>query len=258
MTDERADAVPLPRLPRAGDAFLTTRWTRILASHGDSAAAREALSELCAAYYGPVLAFIRARSRDDEAARDLTQEFFARLLSGSGLRGADPRRGRFRFFLLGAVRHFLADMHDREGRAKRGGGHPHLSLDAGTDSAPGLELPDPGGTNPDLEFDRKWAVTLLERALGRIEAEQATDGSRAHFETLKPWLTGDRQTQSPGAAAQALGMSEGAFKVALHRLRKRFRELVREEIAGTVDRPDQVGEELRYLIAVLSVNPPAL
>lgn len=254
MSGESPAISPAPREhPREG-LFVTTRWTRVVASRGDSPEARQALGDLCAAYYTPVFVCIRRAAPDEEAARDLTQEFFARILSGHGLQRADPRRGRFRFFLLGAVRHFLADMRERQGRLKRGGGRTPIPLEAGTDTSPGLEVADASRPDPDLEFDRKWAVTLLERALNRVEREQAEAGKLEAFQTLKPWLTGDRQLVSPSESAQRLGLSEGAFKVALHRLRKRFRELVREEIAGTVDDPAQTREELRYLLDVLSAS----
>ena len=245
---------PTPRQSREGGVFVTTRWTRVLASRGDSPEARQALGDLCATYYTPVFLCIRRAAPNEDAARDLTQEFFARLLSGRGLEHADPRRGRFRFFLLGAVRHFLADMRERQGRLKRGGGQAPVPLDAGTDSSPGLEVPDGSLPDPDLEFDRKWALALLERALTRLGVEQAETGRQTTFEALKPWLAGDQQAASPVETAHRLGLSEGAFKVALHRLRRRFRELVREEITGTVDDPSQAREEMHYLLEVLSAS----
>jgi RNA polymerase sigma-70 factor (ECF subfamily) len=232
--------------------FVTTQWTQVLATRGDSPEARQALSDLCAAYYTPVFVLIRRATPTEEVARDLTQEFFARLLARAGLGQVDPERGRFRFFLLGAVKHFLADVHDEQGRLKRGGGRVHISLDAGTDSSPGMEVADASLPSPELEFDREWAVTLLARALDRLGREQAGAGKEEQFPALKPWLTGDKQDVSLADVAARLGTSEGALRVALHRLRKRFRELVKEEIAGTVGESAHVREEMGYLLEVLS------
>jgi RNA polymerase sigma factor (sigma-70 family) len=232
--------------------FVTTQWTQVLATRGDSPEARQALSDLCAAYYAPVFVMIRRAAPSEEAARDLTQEFFSRLLSRAGLGQVDPERGRFRFFLLGAVKHFLADVHDEQTRLKRGGGRVPVSLDAGTDSSPGMEIADTTAPSPELEFDREWAVTLLDRALDRLGHEQAEAGKGEQFPALKPWLTGDKQEVSLADLAGGLGISEGAMRVALHRLRKRFRVLVREEIAGTVGDSTHVREEMGYLLEVLS------
>src|SRR5208337_351640 len=155
---------------------METRWTLVLRARGESPAAQSALSELCEAYYAPVLTFIRQSGRQDEAARDLTQEFFARLLAGRGLDTVQQGRGRFRSFLLGAVKHFLADQHDRAQAAKRGGGQTVVSIEAGTGTGTTTELqiPDPAGPVPDTVFDRQWAVTLVERALDVLSAELAS------------------------------------------------------------------------------------
>ena len=245
----------LPTTPASSKTpgiFVTTQWTQVLATRGDSPEARQALSDLCAAYYTPVFVLIRRVTPSEEAARDLTQEFFARLLSRAGLGQVDPERGRFRFFLLGAVKHFLADVHDEQCRLKRGGGRVPISLDAGTDSSPDMEIADASLPSPELEFDREWAITLLARALERLGREQAGAGKGEHFPALKPWLTGDKQDASQADLAARLGMSEGALRVTLHRLRKRFRELVKEEIAGTVGDAAHVREEMGYLLEVLS------
>jgi RNA polymerase sigma factor (sigma-70 family) len=241
-----------PASTKSPGIFVTTQWTQVLATRGDSPEARQALSDLCAAYYTPVFILMRRASPSEEAARDLTQEFFARLLSRAGLGQVDPERGRFRFFLLGAVRHFLADVHDEQCRLKRGGGRVPISLDAGTDSSPDLEAAVTTAPSLDLEFDREWAMTLLDRALDRLGREQAEAGKGEQFPALKPWLTGDKQEVSLADLAARLGMGEGALRVALHRLRKRFRELVREEIAGTVGDSAHVREEMGYLLEVLS------
>jgi RNA polymerase sigma-70 factor (ECF subfamily) len=246
---------PKPTTPASSQSrgiFVTTQWTQVLATRGDSPEARQALSDLCAAYYTPVFILIRRTTPSEDAARDLTQEFFARLLSRAGLGHVDRERGRFRFFLLGAVKHFLANVHDEQCRLKRGGGQAPVPLDAGTDSSPGLEIADASRPSPDLEFDREWAVTLLARALDRLGREQAEAGKGEQFPALKPWLTGDKQDVSLADVAARLGTSEGALRVALHRLRKRFRELVKEEIAGTVGDSVHVREEMGYLLEVLS------
>ena len=156
--------------------FVTTQWTQVLATRGDSPEARQALSDLCAAYYTPVFVLMRRAAPSEEAARDLTQEFFARLLARAGLGQVDRERGRFRFFLLGAVKHFLADVHDERCSLKRGGGRVPVSLDAGTDSSPGMEIADVSLPSPELEFDREWAVTLLARGLERLGREQKGAG----------------------------------------------------------------------------------
>ena len=236
--------------------FAPTRWTLVLRARGESAAAQAALSELCESYYAPVLAFIRYTGSDEEAARDLTQEFFARLLAQHGLDSVEPGRGRFRSFLLGAVKHFLADEHDRSRAAKRGGGQSPVSIEAGAGAGTTAELqiPDPAGPAPDTVFDRQWALTLIERALNVLAEEFAAAGKGEQFETLKPWLLGEVDTLSQADAALRLGMTEGAAKVAIHRLRKRFRELVRAEIAQTVGDAAQIQEELRYLVEVLAVS----
>ena len=137
-----------------------------------------------------------ADAPDEDAARDLTQEFFARLLARQGIATVDPQRGRFRSFLLGAVKHFLADMRDHDHRLKRGAGQPMESIDPGTDTSPGLQLSDPRAPSPDREFDRKWALTVLGRALATLAEEHKAAGKSGHFDALKPWLTGDLEAQS--------------------------------------------------------------
>ncbi len=231
--------------------FRTTRWTRIVASRGESTEAKAALSELCAAYYQPVFRFLQCEGRTEDAARELTHEFFARVLGHQSLAGANPQRGRFRSYLLGAVKHFVADLRDRDRTAKRGGAVEHEPLDAGTDTSPGLDLPDTS-TATDAGFDRAWALIVLDRALTALAAEQASVSKARDFEILKPWLTGEAVARSQAEAAAELGMTEGAVKVAIHRLRRRFRELVKSEIAQTVGDPAMVSEELQSLVAALA------
>jgi RNA polymerase sigma factor (sigma-70 family) len=232
-------------------AFVTTQWTQVLEARGDSPAAKAALSDLCAAYYAPVFAFVRRNAPDEDSARDLTQEFFARLLAGQGFATVDPQRGRFRSFLLGAAKHFLADMRDHSQRLKRGAGQPLEPIEPGTDTSPGLQITDPNAPSPDREFDRKWGMTLLARALAALAQEHKASGKADHFEALKPWLTGDTENISQAAAAAQLGLNEGAVKVAIHRLRRRFREVIKEEISQTVSDRAQVDLELHYLLEAL-------
>jgi RNA polymerase sigma-70 factor (ECF subfamily) len=244
---------PEPNQPSV-PVFVTTHWTRVLQARGDSPDAKAAMSELCAAYYPPVFAFICRDVQDEESARDLTQEFFARLIAGHGVSGVDPKRGRFRSYLLGAVKHFLRDMRDRAGRIKRGSGQSLESTDAGTDTSPGLQVPDTSTAEPDREFDRKWALTLLDRALAILEAEHQAAGTHPQFELLKPWLAGEPGELSQAEAGARLGISEGAAKVAIHRLRRRFRNVVREEIGRTLNDPAQIDNEMACLIAALGGN----
>lgn len=239
-------------VPAVDPTFRTTQWTRVLAARGESAESQAALGELCGHYYEPVLAFIRRSGRDDDAARELTQEFFARLLARQGLDTVDPERGRFRSFLLGAVKHFLADARAHAVAAKRGGGAVPVPLVNETDTSPGMDVPDVGAPDPEREFDRKWALTLLDRALTAIAREEEASGQQAQFAALKPWLTGDTPERSQAEVARALGTTEAAVKVAVHRLRRRFRGQVKSEIARTLADPTQVADELACLLAALS------
>jgi len=234
--------------------FAPTRWTLVLRARGESAEGKAALSELCEAYYLPVLRFLRREGREEDAARDVTHDFFARVLAGGGFDGANPERGRFRSYLLGALRHFLADRHDHAGRLKRGNGVVPDSLDApvGTDTSPGFQVADPAATARDALFDREWALTVMHRALATLQKEFADDGKQEEFETLKPWLMGDTATGLQADAARRLALTEGAVKVTIHRLRKRFRAVVRAEISQTLRDPALVDEELRHLIEALA------
>ncbi len=233
--------------------FAPTRWTLVLRARGDSAESQVALSELCETYYQPVLRFLRCEGRDEDAARELAHDFFARVLAGSGFDGAAPERGRFRSYLLGALKHFLADQRAHARRLKRGGDVSPDSLDAPgeTDTSPGLSVADPGAVPRDAVFDRDWALTVMDRALVALQKEFAEAGKAVQFETLKPWLMGDTSSSSQSDAARRLDLTEGAVKVTIHRLRKRFREVVRANIAQTLADPALVDEELRHLVETL-------
>ncbi|MDB2347166.1 sigma-70 family RNA polymerase sigma factor [Verrucomicrobiales bacterium] len=223
----------------SSDAFFTTRWTRVARSRGNSEEAKLALSELCEAYYDPVHGFIRVTVRDNEKANDLTQGFFANVLSRSAFDGADPNRGRFRAFLLGAIKHYLWDRRRHKQTAKRGGGEATLPLEE--EQAASAQLP------PDQEFDRRWALTILGKALTELRESMKANDDLAKFDALKPWLTGDSAGLLQTEAAVQLGLSESATKVAIHRLRRRFRETVKAEIAQTLDNVDHIDAELAYL-----------
>ena len=236
----------------AAPLFVTTRWTRVLAARGESPDARAALSELCDTYYEPVCRFLRLEGRPDDAARELAHEFFARVLAGRAFEGAAPERGRFRSFLLGALRHFLADQRDRERAQRRGGQAIHTPLPiAGEEDPDKPEPADAAATATDRQFDREWALTLVAHAATALETEFRAEGKGGLFDTLKPWLTGDSAALSQTAAAAQLGLRESAVKVAIHRLRKRFRDHVRAAIADTVPADADVDIELRYLVEVL-------
>lgn len=251
--------VTSPGTPNA--VFATTRWTWVVKARGETPEARSALSDLCAAYYAPVEGFLRREVGDPVTARELTQEFFAKLLAGSGFAGADQRRGRFRSYVLGAVKHFLQADRARQLARKRGGGAEHVSLDAplgsgSSDSTPTTDIApqiaDPAAIPPDVGFDRQWAHTLLERALDRLAEDMGREGKTQQFETLRVCLLGAVAPPPQAELAQALGLSETAVKVTIHRLRARFRETVRAEIADTLCEGADVDEEMRHLIAALS------
>jgi len=177
------------------------------------------------------------------------------VLERGGLGTADPERGRFRSYLLGAVKHFLADIRKHEHRQKRGSGIEPGSLDAATeDGAPEIQVADPIDRSPDSWFDRQWAMTVMEQALITVQNEFETAGKSEQFEKLKPWLVGDTSRLSQVEVARQLGWSESAVKVGVHRLRKRFREVVRDEIRQTVAEGIDVDGELRYLVEVLARN----
>ncbi len=233
-------------------AFITTRWTRVLAARGDSPEAKRALGELCEAYWPAVFRFLQREGRTEDTARELTQEFFAKVLERDAFAGVDPARGRFRSFLLGALKHFLGDQRDHERAAKRGSGVAHESIGPSTDTSPGIEIADPADAFDERRFDRSWALAVIDRSLVSLAAELRDEGKAAQFDVLKPWLAGDPAALSQAEAATRLGMSEGAVKVAIHRLRKRYRELVRAEVAQTVPESADVDEELRYLVEVLA------
>src|SRR5262245_48514458 len=211
--------------------FATTRWTLVVAARDRGAPeAAPALAELCQMYWYPLYAYVRSRCHCHDRAQDLTQEFFATLLEKGGLASVEPGKGRLRSFLLAACQHFLANQHDREQAQKRGGGRQFVPIDF--QGAEGRYRHEPAhGETPERLFERRWALALLERVLARLRAEYEAAGRGRLFEVLKARLTGGGAGVSHAEAAEELGLSEGAVKVAVHRMRKRYRELLREEIA---------------------------
>lgn len=232
--------------------FATTRWTVVLgAGAADGERSRVALEELCRTYWRPVYAFVRRQGRSTHDAQDLTQGFFERLLAGSDLARVDPALGRFRSFLLASMKHYLANDHDRAVALKRGGGVAPVSLDVeGAETALGLEADT--GFGPDRVYDRQWALALLDRVLERLREEHVAAGKVGLFEQLRPTLSVDRASVSYAEMARRLGMTEGAVKVGVHRLRQRYRTVLREEVAATLADPALVEEELRDLFAALA------
>jgi RNA polymerase sigma factor (sigma-70 family) len=232
--------------------FLTTHWSVVLAAgRSDSTRAGNALARLCQTYWYPLYAYVRRHGHSPHDAQDLTQEFFARLLERHSIACADPNRGRFRSFLLSALDHFLVNEWDKARAQKRGGGRPALSLDLElAEERYHRELSDTA--TPDKLFDKHWAGALLEEVLNQLEAEYQQAGKGALFAALKQTLTGTRESQPYAVLAASLGMNEAAVKVTVHRLRKRYRERLRAEIANIVADPEQTEDELRHLFTALA------
>jgi RNA polymerase sigma-70 factor (ECF subfamily) len=235
-------------------SFQTTHWSLVLlAAERGAAGSDDAIAKLCGDYWQPLYGYVRRCGESVHAAQDLTQEFFARLLDKNYLQTADRERGRFRSFLLGALKHFLANERKAARAQKRGGGQPVLSLDFQSAEAAYLAEPVDERT-PDQVFAQQWAVLLLDRVLNRLEEEFSRAGKVPQFQQYRTILVAGDGQRSYEAIAAELGMTEAAVKMSVHRLRKRYRALLREEIAQTVANPADVDEEMRELFAVLS--PP--
>ena len=230
-----------------GDRFATTHWTVVLAAgRRHTPQSDGALEELCRAYWFPLYAYVRRRGHNKEDAEDLVQAFFARLLAKNFLAGLDSEKGKFRAFLLASLKHFLANEWDKSQTQKRGGGRPHFSLDWQTADTK-FQVAATNAPSPDQIFDREWALALLAKVIGRLEKECAADGKAALFAQLKMFLTAGKGEAAQRDVADALGLEEGAVRVAVHRLRKRYRILLREEIAQTLANAADVDEEMRSL-----------
>lgn len=232
--------------------FATTHWSMVVAAGADSTpAAQDALECLCREYWYPLYAFIRRRGHPPADAEDLTQGFFAYLLERRLVSRADREAGRFRSFLLGSLKHFLAHEHERATAIKRGGGQPVLSFDQ-IDPEERYALEPSDGATPETIFDQRWALQQIENALSRLRAEYASSGRGPLFALLKDYVWGDKSALSLAGIAEQFDLTEEAVKKSVQRLRLRFRDSLRAEIARTVTTPGQIDEELRHLRAALS------
>jgi RNA polymerase sigma-70 factor (ECF subfamily) len=242
-----------PGPAREGNAwFVTTHWSVVIAAgQGDSEPRRAALEKLCRTYWYPLYAFVRRLGHQPHDAEDLVQSFFVVCLEKNYLGVADQGKGRFRSFLLVALKRFLANERDKALTRKRGGAQVHIALDALTaEQRYALEPAD--RLSADKLYERRWALTLLDQVIARLQSEQAAAGRGVVFEQLKEFLTSPGRGTPYSELAARLGLSEGAVKVAIHRLRQRYRELLEEEIAHTVSAPEEIQEERRHLLSALS------
>jgi len=249
MANTEANGEPI----RGGSpVFATTHWSVVLKAGGEpSSTAVAALEKLCRTYWFPLYAFIRRKGLGEEDAKDLTQQFFTRLLERNDFRAVDARRGKFRTFLLTALTNFLSNERDRAQAAKRGGGKIIFSLDA--ISPEQFQLIEPSSNlSPDKLFDQRWAVKLLEAAMARLQTEMIAANRSSQYDELKRFLTDEADEGDYAGVAARLGSTGQAIAVAVHRMRHRYRQLVRAEVASTVSSPAELEEEMRYLLAALN------
>lgn len=245
---DSTDSTPVVR-SESGGQFATTHWSIVLAAGDrDDAESDRAMEHLCRAYWPPLYAYARRREIDIHAAQDMTQAFFLRVLEKNDLAQADPERGRFRAFLITAFKHFLANEWEKARTLKRGGRHCTFSLDfAAHDSVhPGSDE-----SSPELLYERQWAITLLNRVMNRLQREMERDGKGRQFQTLKQFIAGSGESSYVEAAAE-LGTNEAAARMAASRMRGRYRDLLRDEIAQTVSTPEEIDDEVRHLFAVFA------
>ena len=237
--------------PSPRQVFVTTHWSVVLtAGRNDTTRARAALENLCQTYWHPLYAYVRRRGHSSEDAQDLTQAFFARLLERNAVAAVAPEKGRFRSFLLASLNHFLSDEWDKARAQKRGGGKV-ISLDLQSAETRLGEIPVENFT-PEKAFEHRWAITLLEQVYQRLGEEYRAEGKGTLFNALRATLAGASDAAPYAELARQLDMTEGAVKVAVHRLRQRYRGLLRDTIADTVSGPDEVEDELRYLFRTLA------
>ena len=230
--------------------FTTTHWSLILSAQQDSSAAEKSLQSLCQAYWPPLYTFIRRSGRTEHDAQDLTQEFIAQLLAKDFLANVAPHKGKFRSFLLASLKNFLASEYRRATALKRGGGVTLVPLDANPEED-FLRAEPATHETPESIFERRWAVALMERAFAKLRGELTAAGKTAQFDRLKEYLQADAGRGEYNTAARDLKMSPSAVGVAVHRLRHRFGEIIRREIADTVASPEEIDGELRHLASVL-------
>jgi DNA-directed RNA polymerase specialized sigma24 family protein len=232
--------------------FPTTSWSLVLAAAEPTTSSRAALASLCKMYWPPIYAFIRRTGYDRDQAQDLTQGFFTVLLEKNYLGDADRERGRFRTFLLAAVKHFLSNQWDRANALKRGGGHMAVPIDPV--EAEARYLPEVvQQRTPENLFERRWAFSLLEHVMAKLRLEFAAMDKAEYFDKLSIFLNGDPKSDHYQALAAEVGASPGALRVAVHRMRRKYRDLLRTEIAKTVSTPAEIDEEIRFLMSVLRV-----
>ena len=233
---------------------MTTQWTHVLSTQGETAEAKRSLKELCDRYYAPVFAFVESYTRHDQNARDWTHAFFTILLEGRSLDSVIRERGKFRNYLLGAVKHFLADERAKQKTDKRGGLVSHVSVDQVDESH--IDSTTHSSIPPDAYFDRHWAISILQHSLTDLEMELGQEHAE-RFKQLRPWLSGDSIELSHADVAASLGVSTEVVKTTIHRWRKRFREIVKDHIGTTVANASEVDEELGYLIQALATKIPS-
>jgi RNA polymerase sigma-70 factor (ECF subfamily) len=238
--------------PSGASRFATTHWSVVLAAGSPSSSHyQEALNTLCRTYWFPLYAYLRRNGYDTHQAEDHTQAFFTYLLEKRGLRVADPEKGKFRSFLLATLKHFVGDERDRARAKKRGGGRKILSLDF--DKAETWYALEPAHQlSPEKLFEKSWALTVVDRTIARLKAESVSTNKQKLFDHLKVYLTSRRDSTGYRDAAAELDMTEGAVKVAVHRLRARYRELLRDEIAQTVSTEAEIDQEIRDLFTALA------
>jgi len=258
--EEQAKAIANPEnaFPRwqetaVGREFPETRWSLVVDAARDATEAAEALEVLCRTYWYPLYAYVRLRGKSPHDAQDLTQAFFAHLFSGEGLARADPGKGRLRSYLLGALKHYLAYQHRKDSTQKRGGNAIRISMDEEQAEVRlrGELKADPSG-DPDQLFERRWALMMLDRVLRQLEGEYRDRGREHQFEVLSGFLARKSGSIRHAEVAGQLGMSESNVRVTIHRMRGRYRELLRREILATVSSPDEVDEEIEHLFKVLA------
>lgn len=236
--------------PPGRSRFVTTQWSLVLAAARADADDGKALARLCSLYWYPVFAFVRRQVRSAEEAQDLTQGFFTRLIEKRELDQADPERGRFRSFLLSACRHYISNEHDRQNALKRGGGIAAIPIDL-LEAEGRYERALASTDTPERLYERQWALTLMSLVLETLRQEYVEAGNERLFDRLSGFMTDPEGTQAD--AARELGMSLSAVKMTVHRLRKRYREALRQCVADTVSSPDQVDDEVRHLMNMVGM-----
>ena len=243
-----SQASPETDVVSAGGRFPTTQWSLVLAAGGGEST--DALSRLCTLYWYPIFAFVRRQGHSPEDAQDLTQGFFTRLIEKGDIGDADRSRGRFRTFLLTSCQHFISNERDRSRAQKRGGGRPMISIDLATAEGR-YDRAFSDSETPERVFDRQWSLTLLGSVLDGLRNDYAAAGNERLFDRLSAFLTLDDNAGTHADAARDLGMTPDAVKMALHRLRRKYRDALRRSVADTVGSPDEVEDELRYLLKAL-------